>query len=562
MDRYFFFFVTGVTLLVLPLFILVLGSSRLFSTNQSEMSNAPHTIVQHGDKPKYVQDATVTGSSSLLGSIEWNAYGNTPGLTGPLHKRVVAGIVHRGHDLIIDVDEIRNLQRHTAVEMLDVMENGQSIIRSRGGEGMGNAESSAILAISTNDPVPADFMLICNGNMDMMSDPSSILRLVKAFFDRFNYGDGVYFETHMEATPENEIKIAQAVTDEIYRFKLFPMEIGGVRRIIEYTRSGSDNNMLFKIMFRYIIKVALQAFNLALLRGDDTTRTEDAERAIKEFCDTIPEQAQKERLRNTKPFKIIRGEGSAYGAVNGLAVVDGSAGAAFPVVAEVFPILEPDGPKQENFVVTGTVKNEDSWVADSKQHVRASILKMYGKDIMEDYKTFIAFAQQKDVEGPSAGCAMTLAVMSLLGDPRLPVPHEDECPKDEKGKSLHPEHRKPVPLRQDVAVTGTVELIPHPDRPIDVTVGAIGGVSYKVQGAADVGCRYVVIPQKNFEHTLTQEKYSCIIFGADSILGYFDLMRADKKHIETLIEKRNPMTDEDIRLWAAQRSKRKQGETK
>ena len=138
---------------------------------------------------------------------------------------------------------------------------------------------------------------------------------------------------------------------------------------------------------------------------------------------------------------------------------------------------------------------------------------------------------------------MTLAIMSRLGDPRI----------------LPPETRQPIAIRQDVAVTGTIELIPTPLDPRDVRVGSIGGVPDKVKGAANAGCKYVVIPQENFENTLTQEKYPCEIFGAESLLGYFDLLRADQNNIEALLAFREPLSDEGIRLWGQSQAEWKRG---
>jgi lon-related putative ATP-dependent protease len=520
------FIIAGVSLVVFPMFIMVMGGgAMIFGNSRKDMLDAPSVLVEHGDKPQYLGDATVSDAATLFGSIQWNAYGNTPGLSGPLHKRVLPGIVHRQHDMLVNVDELKNMKDNAAIEFLTVMEDGETPIRTRGSGGGGNTESTGILMISTHDPVPADFMLIANGNMDMLNDPNAILNRIRAFFDRFNYGDMIYYETHLDNTWENHLKIAQVITDEISRFMLYPMESDGVWQIIEYMRSQSDNAHMLKIMFRYVIKVVLKSFEVSLLRKDDTIRPSDVTKAIREFTSTIPEQAQEERLKILKPFKIIRNTGSEYGQINGLAVVGGSAGSAFPIVAQIFKIPTPRGPSEHNFVVTGTVKNEDSWVADSKQHVRGAILKMYGVDVMEHYKTFVSFAEQKDVEGPSAGCAMTLALMSLLGDPRLPEKHEGECPED--GSHVKG-HRKPVPLRQDVAVTGTIQLLPLLDEPLNVRVGHIGGVSYKVRGAADAGIKYVAIPMENWKHTLTEMKYPCVIFGADSILAYFDLLRADR----------------------------------
>src|SRR5207249_1329801 len=172
-----------------------------------------------------------------------------------------------------------------------------------------NTEASGILAISTAAPVPADFMLVANGNMDMIHNPNSILNTIKAFFDRFNYGDAVYYEKYIDATFANQLKIIQVIADETSRFRLYPVEKEGCQRIIEYMRERSDNNKKYKIMFRAVIKVVLKSFEIALTEGRKLTTGEDVQNAIVKYCDTIPEQEQKELLRHTKPFKIIASEG-------------------------------------------------------------------------------------------------------------------------------------------------------------------------------------------------------------------------------------------------------------
>lgn len=543
-------FVIGVPLLVFPMFIMVIwGGQNLFSFNQQALLDVPHLIVDNGPGRKLVINATVASSPTLMGSIEWNAYGNTPGLTGPLHRRVVAGDVHKGNDKLVFMDEIKNLQVHNAIELLTVMEDGESPIRSRGGQGMGNVEASAIMAISTQDPVPANFMLLAAGNMDILFDPHSVINVVSAFRDRFNYGDIIYFDTHMDANPENEVKVAQVVTDEIYRFGLLPMHKGGIRRIIEHMRSRAENNQRLRAMWRYVIKVILKSYELVLERGGEQVITyDDVETAIAEFCSPIEQQALEEALENKRVFKLIRTEGTEVGMVNGLAVVGDphegrSAGTAFPVVAVSIP-KPPDQERKETYFTTGVMKDQQSWVQDSIQHVRTAIFKMYGIDPAMDRYTHISFAQhggkENFVEGPSAGVTMTLTLMSILGDPRLP-----------------PDKRKPVPIRQDVGVTGTIELIPDPKNPKNVRVGSIGGVPDKVSGAAKHGLKYVIVPMENYEHTLTNEKYPCKILGADSILGYFDLIRGDVNVIETLLKGRVPDSDEEMALWREQQAQRK-----
>jgi lon-related putative ATP-dependent protease len=543
--------IVGMPLLVFPMMIMAFRGMSMFGVNQKDLLNVPHLIVDNGPGRKLVVNATVSNAPTLAGDIKWNAFGDTPGLTPPLHTRVVAGDIHKASDKLLYIDEIRNLQTHLAIEMLTVMEDGEAPIRAHAGGGQGNSESSAILAIATHDPVPANFMLIAAGNMDLLYNPASIINQVPAFRDRFNYGDIIYFETHMDATLENEVKIVQVLTDEIYRFGLKPVNKAGLRRIVEYMRSRAENNTRFKVMWRYVIKVLMKSYELALIKAEETNHDpagvivdgDDVDLAINLYCQSIEQQALTEHLENRRFFKLMPPvDTPEYGVVKGLAVVGNaaegrSAGASFPVVAQIFPT---DNPLKADFKVTGTTKDAESWIVDSRQHVRAAIMKLYGLDIEKDAKTFISFAQQKGVEGPSAGVAMTLALMSLLGDPRLPE-------KD----------RKPVPIRQDVAVTGTIELIPDPTNKLNVRVGSIGGVPDKVQGAADVGCRYVIVPMENFKYTLTREKYPCKIFGADSILGYFDLIRGDENSVIEAIQMKGPPSKEELDAWVLQRQKRK-----
>ena len=112
---------------------------------------------------------------------------------------------------------------------------------------------------------------------------------------------------------------------------------------------------------------------------------------------------------------------------------------------------------------------------------------------------------------------MTLAIMSILGDPRLPK-----------------KERKPVPMRLDYPVTGTVEnlgtegLLDRTDG--DVKVGPIGGVFEKAYGAKKHGAKGVIIPDENYEASwFDSPLYSEIdVKHAGTVLAYFDMLRGDK----------------------------------
>ena len=891
--------VIGTILLVFPMFIMVMASGMMMRVDSKELLNVPYLIVDNGPGRKLVVNATISNSPTLTGDIKWNAFGDTPGLTPPLHTRVVAGDIHKANFKLLYMDEIKNLPRHIAIELLTIMEDTESPIKAHQGGGLGNSETSSILAISTDEAVEANFMLVClpkgtrvltergvmpieqvqgerilsfetdlaqvpyvarhgerkyswaaktmfapvskvwsngkkevwkvvtanrtieatdnhpflvlekgalvwkplkelkqgdslavqgkvpfgtpsglsieqirllglytadgyikrtvsgnphgvhfslfpddpnyedylaamrtwnshlyvdkngvfvssvklvnhiesfglsglaltkrvsasvfamppkeriaylegyidgdghrrkmpngvvarwdfgspnedliadlrfiamglglrvsnlhhrekhssiggheydricwvfsvypearttqgsltravpsegillntinrieyvgkrevyditvpqtgtffaegvashncAGNMDILYDPNSVLNQVTAFRDRFNYGSIVYFETEIDATPLNELKIAQVITDELFRFGFNPMEKAGLRRIIAYARSRATSNKKFRVMFRYVIKVIMSSFQLSLSRKDTIIRLSDVERAIDYFCQPIEQQHLLAEMESRKVFRELLNEGGEIGQVNALAVVGNpgvegrSAGTTFPIVAALFPTANI---KMADFIVTGTKKEAESWVQDSIKTVRTAIRRMYGVDIAKQFYTQISFpghgGKDSSVEGPSAGCAMTLAVMSVLGDPRKPcecstegLRHEGKDHEENMWKCKVPGcpcemvSRKPVMIRQDVAITGTIEIMSDQENPMSVRVGTIGGVPDKIQGARDWGMKYVIVPMKNFEHSLTDEDYGLKVMGARDILSYFDLMSYSKE---------------------------------
>jgi len=78
-------------------------------------------------------------------------------------------------------------------------------------------------------------------------------------------------------------------------------------------------------------------------------------------------------------------------------------------------------------------------------------------------------------------------------------------------------------------VTGTVENISlNNDKAKDIKVGPIGGVFEKVYGAKKWGMKRVIIPKENYDNTYF-DRFSggVTVKSADTVLQYFDLMRAD-----------------------------------
>lgn len=494
----------GVFMTFFPMLILVFlwmrGSMGMNVTKQ-EGANQPALLVDNSN-PKFWIDATIANQSLMFGDVEWDPYGRSK--AG--HHRVKAGDVHRAHRKLLYIDEIKNLDIKTGVEFLQVMEDGASEIKGHQGTGGSHTASQMV---KTGSKVDCVFFLIAAGNMDIIHDPNSILNTLTALRDRMEgYGDIILMKDEMEDTPLNRMKVAQVITDETYRFNFPPVTRDAVLEIISHMRQGASSNKKLRMRFRRVIGVLRRGAQFAWDEGDEWIRPDHITRAI-EFNVPIERAEMLEHVEKGRKLKIIQTEGTALGQVNGLVVISSGhseyfAGDVAPVAAWMHKV---DDPKKADFIVTGVASESSAiWVQDSIRAVRTSIFKLYDIDLAKDYYVHASFLQSAGVDGPSAGTTMTLAIMSLLGDPDLPV-----------------DKRNPIPIRQDMAVTGTVEIAAIGDD--DVRVGPIGGAWEKCMGAKEWGLAGVIVPQENYDNTLDKAIQKTIrVVPASTIREYFRLL--------------------------------------
>lgn len=135
--------------------------------------------------------------------------------------------------------------------------------------------------------------------------------------------------------------------------------------------------------------------------------------------------------------------------------VAGYIGSAIEIEAVTFPAREPG---------KGTLRfNETagSMAKDSVFNAASVIRKLTGLELT-DYDVHVNIVGGGQIDGPSAGLAIALAILSAL---------------------------QGWPVRQDVAVTGELS--------IQGKVKAIGGVPEKLYGAKQAGVRRVLLPQEN-----------------------------------------------------------------
>lgn len=519
----------GMMMMVFPLMILWMtgqgGYSGIFSKSGARLKNVPSLAVDNGGDPDLYVDMTQANTSHIFGSVQHDPW-QSGGLGTPTHHRMQAGVIHKADGKIMYFDEIKNflMQEATVIEFLTVMEDGAYPIRGRswiGGEG------NASLA-GESEPIDANFMIIAAGNYDSLP----ALDHYPALRDRFYYGNIVRAEDEVDASPLYQMQVAQFIADEVYRFKLPAVCEQGVKTIIGHARRRASSADKMKLMMRSYIQDLKKAGQFVWAKkevGPCSCGIDDASMihsphimlAINDYAKPIEMQILDAQIKTRKPYKMMKNTGAETGQVNGLVVVGGSTGDVMSASAYVQELPLEDGPNGTKvprvgvFEQTGLpVTDKDTWMQNSIRLVRTTIFKIYGIDLMRGYYTHIAFDQSdpKGVDGPSAGITMTLAIMSCLGDPRLPK-----------------EQRQPISIRMDTAVTGTIENLPAGEN--DVRVGPIGGTFEKVYGAAKNGMKRVVIPKENYQHNYFESPLfkGVEVKMASSVLEYLDLMRADKE---------------------------------
>jgi Lon-like ATP-dependent protease len=482
-------FIPGGSLVFFSIFIWwfsrIGGLGNLRGIGGAQQTDVPKLIVDNSSGHAPFVDATGHKSAQLFGSVAWDPF-QTGGLGTPEHQRVTAGDVHVASLGILYIDEIKNLDPEEAITLLTVLEDGQLPIALRG---RWHGGDTAAMAVST-EPVPTITFLVGAGNFD------SISQIHPALMDRiYGYGKVVRMNNDMPNTLENRRKYVQFIAQEVKRFNLIPFSRDACIEIVEEGRRRSSKRDALSTRFRPLISILKTAATLAINEDCKTVERRHVLEALSEHCKTIQKQLMEHEMNERGKLLEIKPEGIKLGQIYGLAVVHDPysgemTGNVLGVKAQLVKKSElPRGqPLKGYYKVTGVAKGQ-SFISDSIIKVRSVILQKYGVDIAQDYLTHIDFAQSYGVDGPSAGVTMAILLCSLI-----------------EGK----------PIRQDVAVTGEINL--SVSNSIQIT--AVGGVHEKIKVAEAWGFKKVVIPQKNYAHSVDVRDYTIDVVPASTLDDY------------------------------------------
>jgi Lon-like ATP-dependent protease len=490
------FLPAGMMLMFLIL-VVVLGRFGIMGgakgVGGAKATSIPKLIVDNSQKTAPFIDATGHGSAQLFGSIAWDPL-QTGGLGTPEHQRVSAGDVHRAHMGILYIDEIKNLKPTEAVTLLTVLEDGQLPItlRSRWDEG-----NTAAMAVAT-EPVPSMCFLVGAGNFD------SIGKIHPALMDRiYGYGKVVRMNNDMPNTVENRRKYVQFIAQEVSRFHLIPFSRAACEEIVDEGRRRSNKRDGLTTRFRPMISIIKTAATLAIKEECKKVEKRHVKEAIENHCKTIQKQLLEHQISERGKLLEIRPEGAMLGQVYGLAVVtDPYSGEMTGNVLAVKGFLEKrdngnDKDLKGYYKVTGIAKGgRERFIADSVDKVRSVILQKYGADIAQEYFTHLDFAQAYGVDGPSAGVTMTILLCSLI---------------------------EGIPIRQDVAITGEINVGVNGEIPVT----AVGGLHEKIKAAEAWGFKKVVIPAKNYKHSIDPKDYNIQVVPGEFLEDYLRECQVD-----------------------------------
>jgi Lon-like ATP-dependent protease len=442
----------------------VIGAIMIFflfryTGQRQENYIVPKLLITHEEKemPPFI-DATGAHAGALLGDVKHDPF-QSGGLETPAHERLEVGAIHKASKGVLFIDEINMLRIESQQSLLTALQEGKFSIT-------GQSERSSG-AMVKSEPVPCDFILVCAGNLDAVQGMHPALR------SRIRgYGYEVYMKSTMDDTYENRIKLIRFVAQEVAKDKKIPhVERRAVGEIIKEAQRRAGRKGQLTRRLRELGGLIRVAGDIAREESRPLV-TQEHVLAAKKIARSLEQQIADRYLEVRKEYKSFVTEGSAVGMVNGLAALNTQSsmseysGVVLPIVAEVTPAQTKSAGK---IIATGKL---GEIAKEAVSNVSAIIKKYTGEDI-SNHDVHVQFiGTYEGVEGDSASISVATAVISALEE---------------------------VPVDQTIAMTGSLS--------VRGMVLPVGGVTAKIEAAAESGIKKVIIPAANLRDVVLEERY-------------------------------------------------------
>ncbi len=437
----------------------ILFFAMRYTGSRQENIMVPKLLVSHDDSemPPFI-DATGAHAGALLGDVKHDPF-QSGGLETPAHERLEVGAIHKASKGVLFVDEINMLRIESQQSLLTALQEGEFSIT-------GQSERSSG-AMVKSEAVPCDFVLVCAGNLDAVQGMHPALR------SRIRgYGYEVYMKSTMEDSQSNREKLVRFVAQEVSKDKKIPhFDMGAVAEILKEAQRRAGRRGQLTLRLRELGGLIRVAGDIAREESKPVVTAQHVLGA-KKIAKSLEQQVADRYIEVRKAYKTFLIEGSAVGVVNGLAALNADSsmsefsGIVLPIVAEVTPAQTKNGGR---IIATGRL---GEIAKEAVQNVSALIKKHTGEDI-SNHDVHIQFVGVYDgVEGDSASISVATAVISAFEE---------------------------VPVDQTVAMTGSLS--------VRGKVLPVGGVTAKIEAAAESGLKTVLIPKENMKDVVLEAKY-------------------------------------------------------
>ncbi|MDR3322304.1 MAG: AAA family ATPase [Synergistaceae bacterium] len=397
---------------------------------------------------------------NLMGKVE---YESRQGYLYTDFRRIKAGALHKanGGYLLLEADNVlRQFMSWDALKR--VLTSGELSI-----ENLGEHLGYIPVASLRPEAIPIKVKVVIVGTYYL----HYLLNIYDPEFQKI-FKVKADFESDMPRSDEMEYKLSCVIAQFVENDGKLPFTASAVAEVIECASRLVDDQDRMSTQFNRIAELLTEATVWARM---DKSELVDFKHVIKAFNEKNDRSnLVEERYRRAFETGVIRidTEGSAVGQINGLTVIsmiDHTFGHPVRISANVFMGREGIVNIEREVKMTGPIHNKGLLTLSSY------LGRMYAQDMPISISARIAFEQTYGgIEGDSASSTELYCLLSALSA---------------------------APLRQDIAVTGSVDQFGF--------VQPIGGVNEKIEGFFSyckvrglTGTQGVMIPQQNVKHLM------------------------------------------------------------
>ncbi|MCF7934841.1 MAG: AAA family ATPase [Synergistales bacterium] len=392
---------------------------------------------------------------NTVGKVE---YESKQGYLSTDFQKIQAGAMHKangGYLLLQAEDLFRQFMSWEAIKR--VLKTGEIAIENLG-EQLGLVPVSSLRP----EPVPIKLKVVIIGTRWIYY----LLHMYDHEFPKF-FKIKADFDVDMRRDADSERDLGKFVAGFTQKESLLPFSSGAVAEIIEWSSRLSGNRNKMSTQFNKISEILVEASSWARMDDLQTVSRESIRKAIdeKQYRTNLIEERIQDLFAEGTLHIATRGR--EIGQVNGLTVLDTRDhvfGKPVRITANVFMGREGVVNLEREVKMTGPIHNKGLLTLESY------LGRTYAKDLPLSLSAKIAFEQTyEEIEGDSASSTELYCLLSALAE---------------------------RPLRQDIAVTGSVDQFGN--------IQPIGGVNEKIEGyfkycklAGLTGDQGVLVPSAN-----------------------------------------------------------------